>query len=113
MTTIEYLFSYGTLQLEAVQLSTFKRTLRGCADRLPGYSLTLLEISDPSVVALSGKTHHPIVTPSADPAAAVEGVVFEVTAEELLVSDEYEVDDYRRVKLPLESGKVAWVYVKA
>ena len=34
--TTELLFSYGTLQIEAVQLSTFGRKLVGTADELPG-----------------------------------------------------------------------------
>ena len=33
----ELLFSYGTLQLESVQLSTFGRALTGTADALPEY----------------------------------------------------------------------------
>ncbi len=54
----ERLFSYGTLQLEGVQLSTFGRRLNGHADQLPGYRLGQLEIRDSAVVATSGKTHH-------------------------------------------------------
>jgi hypothetical protein len=34
---IQVLFSYGTLQLEAVQLATFGRKLNGAADGLPGF----------------------------------------------------------------------------
>ena len=33
----QLLFSYGTLQLEAVQLATFGRKLAGTADGLPGF----------------------------------------------------------------------------
>lgn len=31
----------------------------------------------------------------------------------LEAADEYEVDDYRRVEVPLRSGRSAWVYVFA
>lgn len=51
----EHLFSYGTLQLEAVQLSTFGRRLAGHADQLPGYRLAMIEIRDAAIVATSGQ----------------------------------------------------------
>jgi hypothetical protein len=59
----ELVFSYGTLQLESVQLATFGRRLDGWVDQLPGYGLGELAIGDAEVVATSGKTHHPIVAP--------------------------------------------------
>lgn len=37
----ELLFAYGTLQLEAVQMSTFGRRLNGTSDALQGFELTL------------------------------------------------------------------------
>lgn len=46
----EYLFSYGTLRYEKVQLATFGRKLTGQPDLLPGYFLEKLKISDPEVV---------------------------------------------------------------
>jgi hypothetical protein len=42
----ELLFSDGTLRLTPVQMATFSRTLAGHPDRLPGYTLTMLEIRD-------------------------------------------------------------------
>lgn len=44
------LFSYGTLQLEQVQLETFGRLLKGEKDVLSGYKITMLEITDPEVL---------------------------------------------------------------
>jgi len=55
---LEHLFSYGTLQTEAVQLATFGRKLVGESDTLPGYRQTRLEIQDPNVVATSGAQYH-------------------------------------------------------
>lgn len=109
----EWLFSYGTLQQEGVQLSTFGRLLEGRPDALPGFRQTMVRITDPDVLAKSGKDFHPIVAPSADPADAIEGTVFQVTAEELVQADLYEVDDYKRVAVTLKSGLHAWVYVAA
>ena len=50
MTADVWLFSYGTLQQEDVQLATFGRRLEGRADALPGYATSLLEIRDAEVV---------------------------------------------------------------
>ncbi|WP_248741952.1 MULTISPECIES: gamma-glutamylcyclotransferase family protein [unclassified Pseudomonas] len=107
------LFSYGTLQDRAVQLSSFGRVLHGRADSLPGYRQEMVEITDPAVLATSGKTHHPIVQASGNPADEIAGTVFEITAQELAAADEYEVADYKRVSVLLKSGVDAWVYVQA
>jgi hypothetical protein len=54
----EVLFSYGTLQLEAVQMATFGRQLAGTSDALRGFEVVLLEIEDQTVIAISGKAYH-------------------------------------------------------
>ena len=105
------LFSYGTLQDKAVQLAHFGRELAGSADALCGYTQTLVAITDPMVVASSGKTHHPIVRPTGNPDDEVPGTLFEITAKELAAADAYEVSDYQRVAVVLKSGTSAWVYV--
>jgi gamma-glutamylcyclotransferase (GGCT)/AIG2-like uncharacterized protein YtfP len=109
----ERLFSYGTLQLEAVQQSTFGRRLMGEADALPGFAREMLKIEDAAVVATSGQTHHPIVSYTGRALDAVDGMVFEVTPEELRNADRYEVAAYKRVAVTLRSGRRAWVYVDA
>jgi hypothetical protein len=107
------LFSYGTLQQENVQLSTFGRLLHGHEDELLGFEQSLVRIEDPDVVATSGKTHHPIVKFNGRPESRVSGTVFEITDEELANADRYEVAAYTRVAAVLASGKKAWVYVDA
>jgi hypothetical protein len=72
----DFLFSYGTLQLETVQMATFGRNLAGTRDVLPGFAETLVEIDDQATVSLSGKTHHPIATFTGDPADSISGTVF-------------------------------------
>jgi len=111
--TGELLFSYGTLQLEAVQLSTFGRTLAGTPDELPGFAQSMMKIEDAAVVATSGKTHHPIVTFTGRESDTVAGTVFQITREELLNADKYEVAAYTRIAALLRSGVRAWVYVDA
>lgn len=107
------LFSYGTLQLESVQHASFGRLLAGKPDAMPGFKKSLVEITDPDVLATSGERFHPIVVPSDDPDEKVDGTVFEITAAELAAADRYEVSDYKRVEVVLCSGLKAWVYVKA
>ena len=108
----ELLFSYGTLQQEGVQIAQFGRRLEGHADALLGWRQEMVEITDPDVLAKSGKALHPIVIPGRKD-DSVPGTVFEITAQELTAADSYEVDDYRRIAAPLKSGVIAWVYVKA
>jgi gamma-glutamylcyclotransferase (GGCT)/AIG2-like uncharacterized protein YtfP len=105
------LFSYGTLQLESVQLSTFGRLLSGSHDELVGFEKSFVEIADAGVVATSGQTHHPIVKPSGRASDRVPGMVFEITDAELASADEYEEAQYRRMEVTLGSGTKAWVYV--
>ncbi|WP_433040295.1 gamma-glutamylcyclotransferase family protein [Dactylosporangium sp. CS-033363] len=107
------LFSYGTLRDPAVQRANFGRELAGRADALPGYATRMLEITDPDVLAVSGETHHPIVVATGDGADQVAGVVFEVTDDDLVAADGYEVADYHRILVALASGVRAWVYVSA
>jgi len=106
------LFSYGTLQLESVQLASFGRRLDGSPDAIRGYVQTMLEITDPEVLATSGERFHPIVSPSGNLDDAVQGTVFRISAAELEAADRYEVSDYRRERAPLASGGQAWVYVR-
>jgi len=105
------LFSYGTLQQESVQQSTFGRLLTGHADALVGYNQSLVRIEAAAILAASGLSHHPIVRFSGGTQDRVEGTVFEISDAELAQADAYEVSDYQRVLAPLASGTQAWVYV--
>jgi|SRR6185312_12513521 len=109
----EFLFSYGTLQYETVQLSTFGRKLNGTPDTLIGYRLSQLQIKDPNVVALSGTETHPILTYTGNKEDKVSGTVFAITNKELELSDKYEVAEYKRIQVQLCSGLAAWVYINA
>ena len=109
---IHYLFSYGTLQKEKVQLSSFGRILKGNRDTLPRYQLHQLKITDENVLSTSEQDFHPIAVYTNDPSDIIEGMVFEINEEELYAADSYEVADYKRVAVTLFSGIEAWVYVK-
>ena len=106
-----FLFSYGTLQQTDVQFATYGRTLVGTADMLRGYRLAPLEITDPNVIAISGKTVHTIACATGAADDEIPGMLFEISEAELDATDSYEVDVYARVEVMLESGRTAWVYV--
>lgn len=107
----QLLFTYGTLQHAEVQLDTFGRLLEGSPDILPGFTIDYTDIDNPRVVDLSGATVHPILRATGNPLDKVIGKVLEVTTDEIEAADEYEVSLYRRISVPLASGRVAWVYV--
>ena len=97
----ESLFVYGTLKDPKVQKEVFGRPTDGRPDVLEGYSKSEIEIHGES---------YPILTPSDQ--GLVEGLVIEVTSEELEKIDEYETASYKRTRVDLKSGKQTWVYEK-
>lgn len=107
----ENLFTYGTLQLEQVQLETFGRKLEGEPDALRGYKLVGITITDEEFVIKSGTANHRNLQFTGNSADVVEGMVFKVTSNELEQADSYEPGGYERVKVQLTSGAKAWVFV--
>jgi hypothetical protein len=107
------LFSYGTLQQEAVQLSTFGRRLQGQPDELVGFERSTQTIHDPQFVAASGQRDHAIVTFNGRPDSRVRGMAFEITDAELEAADRYEPAGYTRISTTLASGRYAWVFAAA
>ena len=105
------LFSYGTLQQPQVQIANYGRTLSGTPDMLRGYRLAPLQISDPHVVAVSGKAVHTIACATGNAEDLIPGMLFEISDSELQSTDAYEVDAYARIEVVLDSGRTAWVYV--
>lgn len=95
---MESLFSYGTLQLDEVQLATFGRKLEGKSDSIAGYRIVMTKLG------------HRNLQFTGDASDLVEGVVFAVTTKELEQSDAYEPEGYERVQVQLASGVSAWVY---
>ena len=110
---MENLFSYGTLQLEQVQLELFGRTLEMEPDALVGFKKEKITIKDETVVDLSGEEEHVIISYSGNDADVIEGAVLSITPDEIERADAYETNDYKRINVTLQSGKSAWVYVSA
>ena len=109
----EFLFSYGTLQNERVQLDLFSRILTGTTDILKGYKILTIEIKEESFLSKSSQRYYSIAINSSKKEDCITGAVFEISKKELRIADKYEPDEYKRVKVKLESGKQAWVYVSA
>ncbi len=109
----ELLFAYGTLLLEPVQLSVFSRTPEVRPDTLSGFALFTVEIDSASVLATSGRKSHPIIRPTGRPGDQVPGKILKITVDELAKADRYEVAEYRRIAVNLDSGFRAWVYTDA
>jgi gamma-glutamyl AIG2-like cyclotransferase len=106
----EYLFSYGTLQKEKIQLDLFGRILEGSSDVLRGYTVSTIEITDETFLSKGeGKYQKTLII--SDKNHAVNGTALEITGEELLMADRYEPENYKRISVMLESGKEAWIYV--
>ncbi|HEX6334008.1 MAG TPA: gamma-glutamylcyclotransferase family protein [Flavisolibacter sp.] len=105
---MEYLFSYGTLQHEDVQLKLFGRKLQGTPDILPDHVVMPVDITDEAFLAAGGNRNQMIAVRT--PGKYIAGTVFEVSEEELKTADRYEPSNYKRFLVSLHSGKQAWVY---
>lgn len=95
-----FLFVYGTLLDPDIQLSVFRRVIEGTNDRLIGYKVI-------KKTFVSGI--YPAVVRDSD--SITEGKVLAISEDELYRGDRYEGDEYVRVKVELESGSLAWVYI--
>lgn len=111
MNETERLFSYGTLQTESVQLSTFGRRLSGSPDALVGYRLRMIKIEDQDFVVTSGAEYHRTLEFTGSSSDFVAGTVFSVSQKELEQADAYEPDGYERTQIKLRSGTKAWTYL--
>ncbi len=108
-----YLFSYGTLQQERVQIQLFGRIFGGARDKLEGWRAAFVEIKD-EVFLLKGEDRQQLIAVlTGDLQDSISGTVFEVLPRELLLADRYEPARYERIKVQLYSGKEAWIYAAA
>ena len=99
---MQKLFAYGTLRSPATQQRLLGRTLgEGAPDSVRGYRLA----------KLTG-IHEVYSILQPHPGAVVEGMRFEVSAEELERLDAYEGDAYQRVSVRLVSKTRAWAYME-
>ena len=62
----ELLFSYGTVQLEKVQMESFGRKLSGTKEVLNGYTTLQVKITDKDVLTKSELEFHPVAVPTSN-----------------------------------------------
>jgi gamma-glutamylcyclotransferase (GGCT)/AIG2-like uncharacterized protein YtfP len=111
---VPLIFSYGSLQEEAVQLSVYGRVLRAEPDEILNCVRERIAVPSRHKAAASGVTHYANVTFTAGSGGRVAGKVLELTETELTLTDDYERDaEYVRVTTILASGRHAWVYVSS
>lgn len=106
-----HLFSYGTLQLEQVQKQIFGQILPNEPDILVGFKMVFIEIVDKNVLQTSGQKQHPKLIYTSNKSDYIKGKVFKINKKQLKATDQYEVSDYKRIEVILESRTKAWVYV--
>lgn len=99
---MEILFAYGSLKSDKVQRRLLGREIEGTPDVLPNYRRTTFTVES--------RSYYVAVPSKGD---SLEGIVFNVSEEEIAVLDSYESIEYKRVRKKLASGIEAWVYVKA
>lgn len=88
----------------------FGAEVAGELDAVIAHRLGEVTIDDPHVIEVSGSSVHPALISDDTPGAEIAGTVFSLCDEQLAAADAYEVDAYRRVEVPLRSGRTAWVY---
>lgn len=97
---MQNLFTYGTIKDPEVQKKVIGRVAESKNDSLQGYTK--------SSIMLKGITYSILVKGTEE----IDGVVLQLTDDELTKFDIFETNAYRRVKEKLKSGVDAWVYVK-
>lgn len=84
-----------------IQKKVLGRIIKTTPDVLRGYEKSEIEIEGEK---------YPLIAP--DSLGRVEGLVIEVAKDEFRKIDEYETDVYKREMIILESGLLAWFYLK-
>lgn len=79
-------FSYGTLRRPRVQFATVGHEIGGHRDA------------------------RPVLRPTDRIDAHADGIVFAISEAEQAATDEYEIDDYRRIAVPPRSGATGRTY---
>ncbi|TRW97965.1 gamma-glutamylcyclotransferase family protein [Flavobacterium gawalongense] len=102
---MEQLFAYGTLKDKDIQETIFGRILKGVPETLVGYVVNVIHIEEEF-----GVEQYPIITPTENQQDTINGILYELTEEQLQQADTYEGIHYKRIQVQLQSNQTAWVY---
>jgi gamma-glutamylcyclotransferase (GGCT)/AIG2-like uncharacterized protein YtfP len=105
---MQKLFTYGTLQDTDVQENLFGRILQGTPETLIGYELSEIQIEEEF-----GLVQYPIIVETNDSDDTIDGILYEVTMNDLYQADLYEGKHYKRIEVQLQSNQKAWAYTLA
>lgn len=106
------LFSYGSLNSKELQLQHYGRIVHGSADILSGYTLYDTKINQYSTSTIKEIIPIKIARKSAEKSAQIEGMVLEITGEELVKTDKLVASDSKRVLVTTDTGTEAWLYIE-
>lgn len=95
---MEKLFVYGTLHEPEVQIRLIGHIVPSVPETLCGYERDFSLLPP-----------YPVAMPAEN--SEIQGHVLEITAEELDLFDIYETAAYKRIRVMLQSGREAWVYI--
>ena len=95
------LFVYGTLAIGETLKNILDRDVPGTPATLDGY--------DGSKMVIIESESYPAAEKNIE--CSIQGLLIEITSEELQKLDVYETDAYKRKEVELTNGKKAWVYL--
>jgi len=95
------LFVYGTLIEDENRKNILKRSISGTPATLDGYD-------DSKKIIIENESYTAAEKRSA---GVINGLLIEITSEELEELDAYETDAYKRREVELTNGKKAWTYI--
>lgn len=98
---MERLFVYGSLKSNEIQKELLGRELIGLTDSLSNYHFSNIDIEGDQYLIAEPKDGE-----------LIDGIVYEVSTQELEGIDRYEGREYKRVKVRLDSNLEAWIYVR-
>jgi gamma-glutamylcyclotransferase (GGCT)/AIG2-like uncharacterized protein YtfP len=102
---MEQLFAYGTLKNKDIQETIFGRILKGTPETLVSYIIKEIQIEEEF-----GLQAYPIIVQTQNKDNTIEGILYQISKQELLQSDIYEGKYYKRIEVLLQSNQKAWVY---
>lgn len=98
------LFVYGSLKDPEVQQLFMGRIIKGTPNTISGYTLSTIDY---------GLETFPVLIPDGLNKQKINGLVLELSSEEIQVIDNYEGEEYVRIQATLADNTKAWVYVSA
>lgn len=97
------IFAYGTLKESKIRRALLKRQVIAENDTISGFAIEKIYLDGIS---------YPIAVIDPSNKNKIPGEVFQVSNREIGIIDEYESGAYKRIKVSLKSGQLAWLYVK-